>query len=71
MHVAGSTVNATPLSDLPASLQASPVVDALSDVTSTSSLTDTPLNKTSKKNRCFICRKKVGLTGKVKDWATK
>lgn len=63
MHVAGSTVNATPLSDLPASLQASPVVGSLSDVASTSSLSDTPINKTNKKNRCFMCRKKVGLTG--------
>jgi len=39
-------VQATPLSDLPAS-----------------PLDSTP--KTPKKNRCFMCRKKVGLTGMV------
>ena len=40
----GLEVQATPLSDLPASSPESPP-------------------KTPKKNRCFVCRKKVGLTG--------
>ena len=40
----GLEVQATPLSDLPASSPESPP-------------------KTPKKNKCFVCRKKVGLTG--------
>ena len=48
----GGEVQATPLSDLPASPP------------SASSSEATPTKSSPKKNRCFVCRKKVGLTGK-------
>ena len=50
----GGEVQATPLSDLPA---ASPP--------SASAVEATPTKPSPKKNRCFMCRKKVGLTGNV------
>ncbi len=51
-------LSATPLSDLPASSTATPttITDVLPG--------EIDKETTPKKNRCFSCRKKVGLTGK-------
>ena len=51
----GGDLSATPLSDLPASSTATPIT---SDPLPVEAGKTTP-----KKNRCFSCRKKVGLTG--------